>query len=62
MISKLALSLLTLATLISLAGCATPRSVPVVAPCPALPQPPPELLRPPQGPQAIAELQKRLPQ
>lgn len=61
MIYRLALSLLTLVTLISLAGCASTRLVPVVAPCPALPAPPPELLQPAQSPAAIAELLRQLP-
>jgi hypothetical protein len=50
-----------LAAMISLAGCASTRPVPVIAPCPALPVPPPELLQPPQSPAAIAELLRQLP-
>jgi hypothetical protein len=53
---------LMLAAVISLAGCSTPpERVPVASPCPALPQPPANLLAPPESPATRVELEKRLP-
>ena len=53
--------LLTLAAVISLGGCATPPPVPVLAPCPELPQPPASLLVPAESPAARERLERLLP-
>ena len=54
--------MLTAAVATSLAGCRTPpEPVPVVAPCPELPQPPASLLTPPESPQARERLERLLP-
>lgn len=61
MLYKLALQLLTLALVTSLAGCATTRPGPVVAPCPALPTPPPGLIAPAESKATAERLMQLLP-
>jgi hypothetical protein len=53
---------LMLLNLVWLTSCATPLPVPVpvISKCPSLPQPPPELLAPPEATTALDDLQRAL--
>jgi len=57
---KPALLTLTLLAVTLLAGCKTTEFVPVVAPCPPRPEPPPVLMTPPESPRAMKQLDELL--